>query len=217
MVDTVRTVAALQALLADNTNGDISPQDLRDLLVSAMNQLTAGHQSGWKDVVMPLNMAGVPAANRPALAAFGVSGLREEMQFALDDYAFVGALHIDHDIKPDSDLFLHVHWSTDGTSTDTVKWEFQVMQAKGHNQENFPAPTVITIEQAGQGTAWRHMIAEVATAITIAEPDELLLVTLRRITNGATDNSDGVFGITVDAHYQSDRGASLNRTPDFYT
>jgi len=26
-----------------------------------------------------------------------------------------------------------------------------------------------------------------------------------------------VFGITVDAHYQSDRGASLNRTPDFYT
>lgn len=34
MVDTVRTVAQLQALLADNTTGDISPQDLRDFLVS---------------------------------------------------------------------------------------------------------------------------------------------------------------------------------------
>jgi hypothetical protein len=35
MVDTVRTVAALQALLANNTTGDISAQDLRDFLVSA--------------------------------------------------------------------------------------------------------------------------------------------------------------------------------------
>lgn len=34
MADTVRTLAALQALFADNENGDISAQDLRDLLVS---------------------------------------------------------------------------------------------------------------------------------------------------------------------------------------
>lgn len=34
MVDTVRTVAQLQALLADNVSGDISPQDIRDFLVS---------------------------------------------------------------------------------------------------------------------------------------------------------------------------------------
>ncbi len=34
MVDTIRSLTALQALLADNTTGDISPQDVRDLLVS---------------------------------------------------------------------------------------------------------------------------------------------------------------------------------------
>ena len=34
MVDTIRTLSALQTLLADNTSGDISPQDLRDMLVS---------------------------------------------------------------------------------------------------------------------------------------------------------------------------------------
>ena len=34
MVDTVRTKAALQALFADNSSGDISPQDLRDFLVT---------------------------------------------------------------------------------------------------------------------------------------------------------------------------------------
>ena len=34
MADTRRTVAALQALLANNVAGDISPQDVRDFLVS---------------------------------------------------------------------------------------------------------------------------------------------------------------------------------------
>lgn len=34
MADTVRTLAALQSLLADNGSGLISPQDLRDFLVS---------------------------------------------------------------------------------------------------------------------------------------------------------------------------------------
>jgi len=36
MVDTIRLLAALQALFADNSSGAISPQDLRDFLVSAM-------------------------------------------------------------------------------------------------------------------------------------------------------------------------------------
>ena len=35
MVDTRRTLSSLQTLLADNTAGDISPQDARDFLVSA--------------------------------------------------------------------------------------------------------------------------------------------------------------------------------------
>lgn len=36
MVDTVRTLTALQALFADNTSGDISANDLRDFLVTAL-------------------------------------------------------------------------------------------------------------------------------------------------------------------------------------
>ncbi len=36
MADTARDKAALLALLADNTSGDISPQDMRDVLVSIL-------------------------------------------------------------------------------------------------------------------------------------------------------------------------------------
>jgi hypothetical protein len=37
MADTIRTLDALQTLLADNTGHDISPQDLRDMLVSVFS------------------------------------------------------------------------------------------------------------------------------------------------------------------------------------
>ena len=36
MTDTVRTLSALQTLLADNTSGAISPQDLRDAVISSV-------------------------------------------------------------------------------------------------------------------------------------------------------------------------------------
>ena len=48
MPDTVRTFAALQTLLADNTSGDISPQDIRDFLASVFNWVNsvAGGSTG---------------------------------------------------------------------------------------------------------------------------------------------------------------------------
>lgn len=218
MTDTVRTVAALQALLADNSTGAISPQDLRDMLVSLASPLLALYEDGWKDIVFPLNTAGVPTNSAPAMTAFGPSGTREELAFDLNDYCFVGPLHINHDAKPGGLAYIHVHWSTNGTSTATVKWQFEMMRAKGHNQANFGAPTIITLEQAAAGTAWRHMIAEVpiGDALTLTEPDELILLTVKRITNGGTNNTDAVFGLCVDLHYESDRHATVNKAPNFY-
>lgn len=40
MPDTIRTLSALQTLLADNTSGAISPQDARDFLVTALHSMT---------------------------------------------------------------------------------------------------------------------------------------------------------------------------------
>ena len=56
MVDTVRSIAALQALLADNESGDITAQNLRDAVVS----LHAG--SGWADYADNQYTSGSPFA-----------------------------------------------------------------------------------------------------------------------------------------------------------
>jgi hypothetical protein len=176
---------------------------------------------GWRDLTAGLTSAGVPILNAPVMTPFGPAHTpqREENAFDVDDYCFCEPFHVNHDIKPGGKAYAHVHWSTNSTSTATVKWEFTIMRALGHNQANFGAPAVITVEQAAAGTAWRHMIAEcsVGDALTLAEPDELILVTLRRITNGGSDNANTVFGLTVDFHYEADRNATPNKAPDFYT
>ena len=176
--------------------------------------------TGWKDLTAPLTSAGVPAQNAPAMTAFGpaTTPQREEMAFDLADYIFCQSFHINHDIKPGGLAYVHVHWSTNGTSTAVVKWEITIIRALGHNQANFTTVTPVFVSAAAAGTAWRHMISEVSIgdALTMVEPDELVLVTLRRVTNGGADNGDTVYGLTVDFHYQSDRDATPNKSPNFY-
>ena len=55
-----------------------------------------------------------------------------------------------------------------------------------------------------------------ADALILVEPDELILVTLRRVTNGGTNNTDKVYALTVDFHYEADREVTPNKAPNFY-
>lgn len=62
MADTIRSLSELNALLADNTSGSISPQDVRDLMVSQMVHAEIGSQgqtqetlgTGWQAVKLDI-------------------------------------------------------------------------------------------------------------------------------------------------------------------
>lgn len=173
--------------------------------------------AGWKDLTSSLHVMGIPSENLPAITPFGSSGLRREFAFDIGDYIYAQPFHINHDVKIGGKCYAHIHWSTSGSDTNTVKWEFQISRALGYDQEYFSAETSYFVEQAPNG-AWRHLVAEVsdADALTLTEPDELLLVTVRRVTNGGVDNIDNVFGLTVDLHYEADRDATPQKSPNFY-
>jgi len=189
---------------------------LRALEAKADGQLL--HRTIWKDLVAPLASAPIPSANNPVMTAFGPSGDRKEYAFDLNDYLFVQPFHVNHDIIPGALAYPHVHWTTNGTSTNSVKWQLEILRALGHQQAAFAAPMTLTVEQSPVGTAWQHMVAEVSDsdALPLYEPDELILITLKRITNGGTDNTDDVFGMTVDLHYQSNTVGTISKAPDFY-
>ena len=194
---------------------DLTPTQVDD----NFRELDLRTGAGWKDLVSPIAAAPGGAA-APTLTNFQSAGTlqRQEYAFALNDYVFLAPFHVNHDVKPSGAAYLHCHWTTNGTQTNTVKWEFHVQRALGHNQANFGVPTMISVTQAAAGTAYRHMVAEVAIGniLTLTEPDELILVTLRRVTNGGTNITDTVFGLMVDMHYEADRDATPNKAPNFY-
>jgi hypothetical protein len=76
MADTFRTKSALLALLADNTAGDISAQDFRDVLVSLINvrrprAITAtATLDGDDNIILADATSGAITVNLPAAASY---------------------------------------------------------------------------------------------------------------------------------------------------
>jgi hypothetical protein len=169
---------------------------------------------GWRDLEMQVTgAASGPAA--PTLTAFGSTGVIKQLAFAVNDSVYLAA-HVPHDIKVDSTMFPHVHWSSDGTDVNVVRWQLTYVNAKGHQQEAFPADTVLTLDQAGQGTAWYHMISEHVTGFPALEVDSLSILELKRVTNGGVENTDAIYAMFVDFHYECQQYGTLNKAPNFY-
>jgi hypothetical protein len=203
------------ATVAVSGDSDDLTEGATKLLLTVAERAQIDNVAGWRDLEMTVTGA-ASGGGAPTATVFGPTGNIKQTAFAVNDSVYMAA-HVPHDIKPGSTMYVHVHWSTNGTSLNTVKWQISSINAKGHNQENFNADAVVTVEEAAHGTAWRHMITEDAVGIPALEVDSLVLVELKRITNGGAENADTVFGLYVDFHYESQQYATPSRTPDFYT
>lgn len=170
---------------------------------------------GWRDLTADINVR-TSGAGSPAWTNFGAPPFAA-YKFLVGDTAQVN-FHVNHDYLPGGQILLHLHSTTSGTDANVVRWQITYSVAKGHNQQNFDTTgTVTTIDTTPHGTAWRHYVTEMGSSITLTnvEPDSLILVQIKRITNGATDNTDDVLLLTADCHYQSDRSVTKNRAPNF--
>lgn len=169
----------------------------------------------WRDITSEVKARGVGPTD-PGWAVINGT-VFSAYSFAVNDQVWMD-FHIPHDYKEGTDIYLHAHWLPDGTDTDSVKWQFQYAYADGHDQAAFPlaSPVTITAEQTVGGTQYQHYITETVATTVDMEPDGMLFACITRITNGATDNTDGIFLLTTDIHYQSTGRGTLNRQPDFY-
>lgn len=174
-----------------------------------------GPEFGWRDIIGQV-IVRVSGPNRPTWEQIGSSPFRA-YQFSVGDISWF-VYHVPHDFVPNSEVFFHTHWISDGTNTNSVKWEYTYMYAKGFGQEAFAvAGTTVTAEEAATGTAYTHMVTETAGAqLNITEPDGIIYVRITRVTNGGTDSSDNIFMLTSDIHYQSTGIATKQKAPNFY-
>ena len=156
------------------------------------------------------------AVAAPTLTVFGPTGNIKQLAFAVNDAVYVAG-HVDHDVIAGRTCYPHVHWATNGTNAQPVKWQISYTFAAGHDQANFPADTIVTVEEAANGTAWRHMVTEHAVGFAMPEVDSLFIAELKRVANGGTDNTDTVYGLFMDLHYEVGQFATPSRLPPFYT
>ena len=170
----------------------------------------------WTDYLSPMAQAEV-AAGSPSMLPFGVSGNLKALNFTTTGSkdAVMQYFHINHDIKAGTNVYPHVHWSTDGIDTSNVAWNIEYSIAKGHDQEAFPAPTTFTLTQAASGTPWQHMIVEADDSDSFEAP-EVDSIVMMRIEVDSTATGDLLFGLFADLHTEIDRPGTPNKAPDFY-
>ena len=171
---------------------------------------------GWRDITADITTRGVGATD-PVWTQIGSSSFYG-YAFALNDVAWFN-FHVPHDIVPNSLIHFHAHWITDGTQTNSVKWQWEYMYAKGFNQAAFNVTgTTVTAEEAASGTIYQHMVTETTgqQISGLTEPDGIIQVKITRLTNGGTNNTDEVFMLTSDIHYQSTNQGTYGKAPDFY-
>lgn len=142
--------------------------------------------------------------------------------------------HIPHDYVMGTDLYVHIHWSHNGTDiSGTFSASATSVYAKGHNQSEFSVPKSVLLSYPVTSIAatpqYRHVITEaiITTATSggtanlhdraLIEPDGLLLMqmqvdTIPTITGGVAE----VFIHRIDIHYQSTELGTKGKVPNFY-
>lgn len=183
----------------------------------------------WRDLIGVVQ-ARSATGDAPAMYQYR-GGNISEFAFALnnsENFEF----HMPHDYVPGSDLYIHVHWSHNGTAiSGQIQFTFSTSYSKGHNQAIFPAETTtLTVSTPNVATIpqYEHRIEEIQLSATsptanqidtaLLEVDGILLVNMK--TSAIPTISGGSitrpFVHFVDIHYQSTNIGTKQKAPNFY-
>jgi len=183
---------------------------------------------GWRDLegVELVDAIGVNAAT---LTVYRTPV--REFAYSVNDIMDI-RFHIPHDYVPNTNIFIHMHWSHNGTAiTGNIVGTFNHTYAKGHNQAIFPTSKAVVATYSTINIAttprYQHRIEEVQLSVAggsvtqmdtaLLEPDGLILVNFVMTTIPTiTDGSEEPFIHRIDIHYQSTNMPTKQKAPNFY-
>lgn len=178
-----------------------------------------GVVQGWDDITADIGSGKVAGANVPTWSTFRDGINAYEFSASVTNEVWV-TFHIKHDYSEGTNLYPHVHFSTTGTGTGVVRWGFEYMIAKGHDQAAFPASTTVYVNyNIASNKQYQHLIAEVSDADSFdgLEADTLVLMRIFRDGGDAADTfASTVHAFTADIHFQVDKQVTPNKAPPFY-
>ena len=125
-----------------------------------------------------------------------------------------------HDYVPGTQIYFHAHWLADGTDVNPVKWEWDFAYSTGFGTGVFNIGNTTAVEAAEPpaGVPYTHQVTESAgVTVPNLETDGIIYSRVMRKANGGTDNTDNIFLLTSDIHYQSTDQSTPYKRPDFYS
>lgn len=189
---------------------------------------------GWRDLIGDITprLSGSEAPTLATLVATGSSLLKEYSYQAADKGDCI--FHVPHDYAQGTDMFIHAHWTHNGTAiAGSLQIDFIATYAKGHQQASFPTPVVCPLTVSNLNITncptLMHRVDEVQLSVaggsssklntTDIEVDGLILVTFVVNTVPSISGSpyaNRPFLLTVDLHYQSTGIPTKNKSPNFW-
>ena len=149
----------------------------------------------------------------------------KQYQFAVDDHVF-GTYHLPHDYVPNTNIFIHVHWSTNAVSSNTIgipTFQIEATYSKGFGQMQFSDNVTVTCSNT-YINSYTHMVSETQLSAPSGtggllvtedlETDGLIIIRSRLLTNTMSVQP---FLHHIDIHYQSTNIGTKNKSPAFYT
>jgi hypothetical protein len=181
---------------------------------------------GWNDLVGTLQVYGELGEGVRQVYRGGIKAV----QVVEGESAYID-FHLPHDYAPDTDIYIHVHWSHNSAlvTGGSVTWGFELLYAKGHDQAVFLEPIVISVAQNASLVQYRHMVAEglasasggsaVLLDTDTIETDGIIQCRVFLDSNDITVSGGVIpdpFIHAVDIHYQTTNVATKNRSPNFW-
>lgn len=202
-------------------------EKLQDVEGLVMEQDLPTHGLGWKDLIGDVNPKST-GGGRPTLDLF--RGRVRWFSYGAGDDGDM-AFHIPHDYALGTDIFLHIHWSHNGTNiSGEMDIRADATYAKSHGRAVYPAPIETNVIASGldiSNTPRYHTRIE---EIQLSTPggsasmldtddidvDGLIMIHYDMLTVPAI--SGGVvrpFIMAADLHYQTNLRATISKVPDF--
>lgn len=182
---------------------------------------------GWKDIVGFIYLD----PQDPNAASFSsYRGGIKAYSFVEGKECFVD-FHMPHDYAMGTPIYMHVHWSHNSSvvTGGSVTWAFEIMYSKGHGQEAFNTPVIVSVVQNASSVQHMHMVAEsiassnggseVSLNTNTLEVDGIIQCRLYLDSNDITTSDASTvtpFAHFVDIHYQSTNLPTKNKNPDFW-
>ena len=182
----------VEALIGgDFAGGDYAKLDANGLYLY-------GEATQWDDL-LGAAVALEPGANSPSWSTF--LGNTKAWHFAFNlDQSMHGSYQFSHSYEEGTDIEFHIHWTPTTTNTGSVKWELEYTWQSVNG--TFSSPTVLTIIDPADGTAYKHQIAAFSTISGVGQGlSSIMLVRVRRL--GSEDDYTGSAALLyADIHYK---------------